>query len=133
MALHKDDNIDAFILIDGEAVENECEWKGLTQTMKKEFVKENDKTKREIEKVREEMKLTNDKVDIFKVEVTAQLSQITTLIKGLSQREWAYFWVAVRAAQHSGWFINHQKTKNQKNKKQNNGEDSWDDALKKII
>lgn len=87
MALHKDDNIDAFILIDGEAVENECEWKGLTQTMKKEFVKENDKTKREIEKVREEMKLTNDKVDKFKDEVTAQLSQITTLIKKLSQSE----------------------------------------------
>ena len=48
MGFHNDDNIDAFILIDGEAVENECEWKGLTQTMKKEFVRENEKTKREI-------------------------------------------------------------------------------------
>jgi len=37
--LRKDETIDAIVLIDGEIDENELEWVGLTQTMKKVFVK----------------------------------------------------------------------------------------------
>merc|ERR1712166_1367479 len=36
----KDETIDAMIIIDGEEEESEVEWKGLTQTMKKVFIKE---------------------------------------------------------------------------------------------
>ena len=41
----KDETIDAMIIIDGEEEESEVEWKGLTQTMKKVFVKELDEVK----------------------------------------------------------------------------------------
>jgi len=37
-----DKNIDAIFIIDGEYVDNEGEWKGLTQTMNRNFIKEND-------------------------------------------------------------------------------------------
>ena len=41
-----DNKIDGIILIDGEKIEDESEWKGLTQTVKKVIVKENDSTKK---------------------------------------------------------------------------------------
>ena len=37
-----DKNIDAIFIIDGEYVDNDGEWKGLTQTMNRNFIKEND-------------------------------------------------------------------------------------------
>jgi hypothetical protein len=40
--LFSDNNIDAIFLFNGEEVENAGEWKGLTQTMKRVYVKEND-------------------------------------------------------------------------------------------
>jgi len=45
IGLRKDETIDAMIIIDGEEEESEVEWKGLTQTMKKVFVKELDEVK----------------------------------------------------------------------------------------
>ena len=73
IGMRKDDNIDAIILIDGEQGE-ESEWKGLTQTMKKVFVKELDTTKtfvkkevdsvkKEVDSLREEMKVQSLKLD----------------------------------------------------------------------
>jgi len=40
-----DENMDVIVLIDGEKVDDESEWKGLTQTVKKVIVKENAATK----------------------------------------------------------------------------------------
>ena len=40
LGLRTDEIMDAIVLIDGEFVENETEWKGLTQTVKKLFTKE---------------------------------------------------------------------------------------------
>ena len=59
----KDETIDAMIIIDGEEEESEVEWKGLTQTMKKVFVKELDEVKVAISSTNQEVKLVNDRLD----------------------------------------------------------------------
>ena len=41
-------NIDAILLIEGEEADEGSEWKGLTQTMNRNFVKGNDQTKLEV-------------------------------------------------------------------------------------
>ena len=43
-----DDNIDALLLITGEEADEGSEWKGLTQTMNRNFVKVSDQTKLEV-------------------------------------------------------------------------------------
>ena len=60
MGLRKDEKIDAIILIDGEKVEDQLVWKGLTQTMKKTFVGVLDETEDKIIKKLKEAKEAND-------------------------------------------------------------------------
>ena len=74
----KDDEIDAIILIDGEKVEDQLVWKGLTQTVKKAFVEELDEMKGDFNKKFQESKKANDatKKEISKVSV-----QIESIIR----------------------------------------------------
>ena len=69
IGIRKDEKIDAIILIDGEQRE-ESEWKGLTQTMKKVFVKELETTKTFVKK----------EVDSLREEMNSRLDEITSLI-----------------------------------------------------
>ena len=48
MGWYSDKNIEAILLIEGEEAEEGSEWKGLTQTMNRNFVKGNDQTKLEV-------------------------------------------------------------------------------------
>jgi len=56
----KDEKIDAIILIDGEKIEDELVWKGLTQTMKKVFVAELTGVKVEINEIQKQLLKDND-------------------------------------------------------------------------
>ena len=74
-------NIDAIFIIDGEYVDNDGEWKGLTQTMNRNFKQQiaivNDQTKQQIalvndkvelveKKISKDIKLVNEKVELVK-------------------------------------------------------------------
>lgn len=58
-----DRQIDTIILIDGDEVEDESDWKGLTQAVKSLIVKENDHTKKYFKK---EVNVVNDKVQLLR-------------------------------------------------------------------
>ena len=62
MGWKSDDDIDAIFIIDGEEVENDGEWKGLTQTMNRNF-------KEQIGLVNDKVALVNDKVALVMQEV----------------------------------------------------------------
>ena len=83
MGWKSDDDIDAIFIIDGEEVENDGEWKGLTQTMNRNFIKENNQTKQEVkqqialveEKISQDVKLIKEDVKLAREEIKQEIKQ----------------------------------------------------------
>ena len=81
MGWKSDDDIDAIFIIDGEEVENDGEWKGLTQTMNKNFKEQiglvktdiNNKValvKQDVQLVKEDI---NNKVELVKQDIMQEM------------------------------------------------------------
>ena len=76
MGWKSDEDIDAIFIIDGEEAEDDGEWKGLTQTMNRNFKEQiglvNDKValvKQDVQLVKQDVQLVNDKVALVKQDI----------------------------------------------------------------
>jgi len=78
------DRIDAYILIDGEQQEDDNEWKGLSQTMKKINEKQFAVMSKEIKSVSEENKAMSNEIKSVSEEVNSVNKKIDLILE-LSQ------------------------------------------------
>ena len=74
-----DEKIDALILIDGEKVEDELVWKGLTQTMKKVFVEELNVVKVQVNDVQKQLWKDNETMK-------DELSKVSTQVVSINRK-----------------------------------------------
>ena len=88
MGWKSDYDIDAIFIIDGEEVENDGEWKGLTQTMNKNFKEQIGLVKTDINN---KVALVNDKVALVKQDVQLVKEDIMQELKLVQEATKAQF------------------------------------------
>ena len=82
MGLKSDDDIDVIFIIDGEEVENDGEWKGLTQTMNKNFKEQIALVKQDI---KQDVQLVNDKVALVKQDIKQDVQLVNDKVALIKQ------------------------------------------------
>ena len=80
MGWKSDEDIDAIFIIDGEEAEDDGEWKGLTQTMNRNFKEQIGLVKTDINNkyalVKQDVQLVNDKVALVKQDVQLVMQEV---------------------------------------------------------
>ena len=81
MGWKSDDDIDAIFIIDGEEEENDGEWKGLTQTMNRNFKEQIGLVNDKVALVNDKVALVNDKVAHVKEDVQLVNDKVTLVMQ----------------------------------------------------
>ena len=76
MGWKSDEDIDAIFIIDGEEAEDDEEWKGLTQTMNRNFKEQIGLVNDKVALVNDKVALVNDKVALVKEDISDKVALV---------------------------------------------------------